>query len=268
MKHYLVEGNSLSEAYHNALLCLNENGIEYPCSDYNTNMREISLTFQVKDALQEPMISRIYPGGYEELQQYVMEICDGLLDFKLMDTKAGLWEYTYHDRFVRQLPFIIEELTRNPESRRAVMNIRDFEVDSKNEHPACLQSMGFYIRDGKLHMKVMMRSNDSIKASFMNAFAFIQLQVKIAAELNVIVGSYSHTAFSYHVYERDYALLEKACEDIEYYTFMPEKITYNYEDFYKELMEESIPDIIKKVDALKENMRSNYNHSHTISYNN
>jgi len=255
MKHYLVEGNSLSEAYHNALLCLNENGIEYPCSDYNTNMREISLTFQVENALQEPMISRIYPGGFEELQQYVMEICNGILDFKLQDGKS--WEYTYHDRFVKQLPFIIEELTRNPESRRAVINIRDFEVDSKTEHPSCLQSMLFYIRDGKLHMKVMMRSNDSIKASFMNAFAFIQLQVKIATELKVLVGSYSHTSFSYHVYERDYALLEKACDDIEFYTCIshtPEKLTYNYEDFYRELMEESIPDIYSKVNKLKENM--------------
>jgi thymidylate synthase len=250
MRHYLVEGKTLPEAYHKALVTLQENGPVVPCPDYNTNMKEISLTFYVEDAIAEPFISRLFPGGHYELQQYTMEIVDGILDFKIGD--GNCWEYTYHKRFAYQLDWIYEELRRNPYTRRAVMNIRDFDVDTSNEHPACLQSMQFFIRDGKLHMKVMMRSNDAVQATFMNAVGFIALQRKIAKDLNLPVGSYTHTAHSFHAYERSFPVLEKYVEDIQSKPFGD--VTFEYEGFYKDLMQEAIPQIMKTVDTLKKEM--------------
>ena len=78
------------------------------------------------------------------------------------------------------------------------MNIRDFEVDTSTDHPACAQSFHFCIRDNKLHMTVMMRSNDAVQATFMNAVGFIELQEMVANELDVEVGSYTHIAYSFH----------------------------------------------------------------------
>ncbi len=196
------------------------------------------------------MISRLYIGGFYELQQYVMEILDGILDFKIGD--GTCWEYTYHDRYYRQLPFIIGELRRNPDTRRAVMNIRDFEVDSKNNDPACLQSIQYFIREGKLHCKIMMRSNDAAQANFMNAFAFIMLQKKVADELGVPVGSYTHRANSFHCYERNFKLLEQYADGINNKPF--EDITYEYEGFFKDLMTESIPAIEAAVGKLRAEM--------------
>jgi thymidylate synthase len=159
MKEIFVEGRTLPEAYHNGFLALYEQVALLSCSDWGQMQKEVSMTFAVDEALAEPMVSRLYIGGFYELQQYVMEILDGILDFKIGE--GNCWEYTYHDRYARQLPFILAELRRNPDTRRAIMNIRDFEVDSKNADPACLQSIQYFIREGKLHCKVMMRSNDA-----------------------------------------------------------------------------------------------------------
>ena len=136
MKMHYVEGNTLPEAYHKALVELYEYGKNYPCPDYDTTMKELPMTFYVENAIAEPYISRLFSGGHHELQQYVMEITDGILDF-MVGVDENVWEYTYHQRFAHQLPWVIEELRRNPYSRRAIMNIRDFEVDTSNEHPAC-----------------------------------------------------------------------------------------------------------------------------------
>jgi thymidylate synthase len=125
-------------------------------------------------------------------------------------------------------------------------------VDSQNTHPACLQSMQFMIRDGKLHLMVMMRSNDAVQATFMNAFAFIALQCQLAVGLNVGVGSYTHTAHSFHAYEKSFDTLKKYVEDIDSKPF--DKVTYEYEGFYRDLMEESVPKILEQVQKLKEHV--------------
>ena len=248
MKHFFTEGKTLPEAYHKALVLLNDEGKVYPCPDYDTTMKEISLTFHVEQATAEPAVSKLFSGGHHELQQYVMEICDGILNF-MTQVGDSYWEYTYNERFAYQLPFILDELKRNPYSRRATMNIRDFEVDSKNEHPACLQSIGLYIRDNALHMKITMRSNDAVQATFMNAFGFIALQKKLAAELNVEVGSYTHTSYSFHAYERSLEMLESYVENIK--TKDIAELTFEYDGFYDGMMEDEIPAVLEMVEAQK-----------------
>lgn len=250
MKEIFVTGRTLPQAYHKALLALDEEGEILSCNDWGQQQKEVSMTYFVEDATAEPRVSRLYIGGFHELQQYVMEILDGILDFKIGD--GNCWEYTYHNRFAYQLPFIIAELKRNPDTRRAIMNIRDFEVDSKNNDPACLQSIQYFIRGGKLHCKVMMRSNDAAQASFMNAFAFIMLQQKVADELGIPVGSYTHRANSFHCYERNFPLLRQYVDSIK--SKSEDDITYEYEDFYKDMMEEEIPAIQHQVQMLKDEM--------------
>jgi len=252
MKEMFITGESLPIAYHKALLALHEDGDVLPCSDWGQLQKEVSMTYSVLNPLAEPMVSRLYIGGFYELQQYVMEVLDGILDFKIGD--GNCWEYTYHDRYVRQMPFILSELRRNPDTRRAVMNIRDFEVDSANNDPACLQSIQYFIRGGRLHCKILMRSNDAAQANFMNAFAFVMLQKKVADELGLPVGTYTHRANSFHCYERNFALLDRYVDGIKNKPL--EEITYDYEGFYKDIMEESIPKIIAavgNVDAPKKN---------------
>ena len=258
MKEIIVEARLLSEAYHNALLALYTQGDIISCNDWEQNQKEVSMTMVVQEPLSEPMVSKLYIGGFRELQQYVMEVLDGILDFKIGEDTC--WEYTYHDRMVNfpipdgninQVEFVINELKRNSDSRRGVINIRDNGVDPFNPNPACLQNIQYFIRDGKLHCKVLMRSNDATKATFMNAFAFIMLQKKIADALGVEVGTYAHRANSFHCYEKDFALLQQYVDGINA-SKDGGGISYEYEGFYQDMMEESIPEINDLVNTLRQ----------------
>ena len=245
MHEIIVRGSTLPEAYHEALLTLGECGEYVPCPDYNTTQIEISCTMVVRSPLEEPMISRLFIGGYYELEQYKQEILDGILDFEI---ERGNWAYTYHDRIGYQYQFIINELRRNPESRRAVIDVRRH-ADMKHNEPACLQHIQYFIRDNKLHCKVLFRSNDACKATFMNAFALIMLQKRIAEELGVEVGTYTHRANSFHCYGKDLPLLVGYVKRLLH----NEESTYDYVGEWEELMEECKPMIAEKVERLKNN---------------
>lgn len=242
----LVSAYTLPEAYHTALELLEEMGKIVPCPDYNTSQKELTMTMCVETPLAEPMISRLFIGGFYELEQYRQEMLDGILDFEV---EHGNWTYTYHQRMEKQIPFIIEELTRNPFSRRAVIDIRDWEKDSQSEDPACLQHIQYFIRDNKLHCKVLFRSNDACKATFMNAFALIMLQKRIADNLDIEVGTYTHRANSFHCYEKDFNLLNGYVNRIH----ENGELTYDYVGEWDELMEDVKPMIAEKVQTLRNN---------------
>ena len=244
MFELFVKGASLPDAYHEALAALYEKHEELPCPDYNTRQKEASMTFVAEDPLSEPMISKLFIGDPRSLEQYRQEMLDGILDFEV---ERGNWEYTYHQRMEKQIPWLIGELRRNPDSRRAVIVIRE-EHDLSSDSPACLQHIQFLIRGGALHSKVLFRSNDATKATFMNAFALVMLQKRIADSLGVSVGSYTHRANSFHVYERDYDMFDGYVRRIN----AKGELAYYYTNDWDELMEDAKPEIAKMVSELRE----------------
>lgn len=250
MNEILAIGKTLPEAYHKALQWLYCSGYETECPDYNQKQLECSMTIHVESPLSEPMISKLFIGGFEEIEQYRQEMLDGIMDFLI----GHGWDYTYHSRIAEQLPFIYKELKRNPDSRRAVIDVRDWRHDIHSIAPACLQHIQYFIRDNKLHCKVLMRSNDAPEATFMNMFAFIMLQKRIADNLGYEIGSYTHRANSFHCYEKDFQMLENYVRKIN--TNSIENLTYEYEGYFKELMEDSQEKIKQKVENLKRNINN------------
>ena len=132
MEHLLAKGENLVEAYHNALVNLKTFGEHFPCPDYNTTMIEANMEIMVMKPWEDPMISKCGIYDTESLQQYKMEVEDGILDF-MVGIDENVWEYTYHQRIGEQLNWCIEELKRNPWSRRAVIDTRDTKVDANND---------------------------------------------------------------------------------------------------------------------------------------
>ena len=243
MIELFVKGKTLPDAYHKALVALHEEHEELACPDYNTRQKEASMTFVVEEPLTEPMISKMFIGDPRSLEQYRQEILDGILDFEV---EKGKWDYTYHQRIEKQVPWVIEELKRSKESRRAVILVRT-EYDMTTDAPACLQHIQYFVRGGALHCKVLFRSNDSTKATFMNAFALIQLQKRVADALELTIGTYSHRANSFHVYERDYEMFDGYVRRIK----AGGDLTYDYEDEWDEMMDDAKPEIAKMVEELK-----------------
>lgn len=254
MSEIIVYGKNLPESYHLALKKLKECGEVVDCSDWNTTCLDASMTIVIEEPVSEPMISKCFIGGPHELQQYIMEMLDGVLDFEV---DKGNWVYTYHNRMaamktpegkeLNQVDFVVDELKRNPSSRRAVILVRSSE-DLGSEDPACLQHLQYFIHNGKLDCKVLFRSNDACKASFMNMFALIMLQKRIADRVGVPVGTYTHRANSYHCYERDFASLDRYLERI---IADEEGCITEYDGDWKEMMDEEIESIMEMVETLK-----------------
>ena len=247
MQEIFVKGRNLTEAYHRALIELEANGSVIDCSDWNQRQKECAMTVHIEKPLAEPRISKLIIGGAYDLQRYVMELIDGIMDFKIEEG----WDYTYHDRFSKYLPFVIGELKRNRESRRAVISIRDNETDSRNKDAACMQSIQYFIRENKLDCMVLFRSNDLPEAFFFNAFGLIMLQEKVAGELGIEAGTYTHRSNSMHCYEKDFQLLKNFVKAIA--EKQSEDLTYSYRGDWDEIMEAEIPNILKLVEDLRHN---------------
>jgi thymidylate synthase len=272
-----AEGDCIARAWENAMLRLFEAGCDIK-TQYDKPgdlaSKDATMIITVADPLAEPMIHRDFPGGFEELQEYVMEVCDGIKDHCVRDRNDPTdtrWEYTYHQRLFcyeapglapfDQIEHICRQLADTPYSRRAQAVTWKVWEDTNCYDPACLQSIWCRIieQEGvpRLSMNVRFRSNDAYKAAMMNMFALVQLQAKIAARvrelsgLPVELGRYCHMADSFHIYGSNLAEFRgRFLGAIQKRTF-PER-TIRYEDV-REMMEEAKPAIMEKVRKMGRN---------------
>jgi thymidylate synthase len=223
----VAEGDTIARAWENSLVRLYEQGCDIS-TQYDKPgdppSKDATMVITVEDPLAEPMIHRDFPGGFEDLQEYVMEVCDGIKDHCVRDPDDPddtRWEYTYHQRLFRytvpslanpvdQIERVCQQLAKTGFSRRAQAVTWKVWEDGDCYDPACLQSLWCRVTefDGRklLNLNVRFRSNDAYKAAFMNIFALVQLQLRMAqriselAGLEVGLGRYCHMADSYHIY--------------------------------------------------------------------
>lgn len=113
-----------------------------------------------------------------------------------------------------QIETIVELLKKDPESRRAVININtpNPNVITTKDEP-CTIALQFMIRNGKLNCTAMMRSNDIWFGFPYDVAFFTELQKYIADQLNIEYGTYTHFVTSLHLYERNYEDVEKIIDD-------------------------------------------------------
>lgn len=116
----------------------------------------------------------------------------------------------YGARIFGQIDELIERLRKDPNDRRAVLQIwdrDDLTVESKD--PPCNNTVYFKLREEKLHMTVICRSNDIHFGLFaVNLPTFGILQEYIASRLGVGIGNQTHLSNSLHVYTDDKRAVE------------------------------------------------------------
>ncbi len=268
-----ARGIGLAEAWENSLMEVFNNGCDIK-TEYDKPgdppSKDCSMTIVVENPLSEPMIHRDMPGGLEDLQEYVLEVLDGIKDHLVRDPddpSDTRWEYTYHQRLFDytlpdspqvfdQIEILAQKLAQVPYSRRAQAITWKVWEDNDCYDPACLQSIWCRILPDSesnwiLNTNIRFRSNDAYKAALMNMFAFIQLQQNIANQVaeisgkSVRLGRYVHQADSYHIYgsylEEFNDRFMKMYEERSF-----EERTFRYSDM-KIIMDEAIPGIMDKV---------------------
>ncbi len=265
-----AEGDGIAQAWENSLVSLYQSGCDVR-TQYDKPgdppSKDATMIITVHSPCAEPMIHRDFPGGFEELQEYVMEVCEGIKDHCVRrpdDPSDTRWEYTYHQRLfgyevpgqeaIDQIEEVCRRLAETPHSRRAQAITWKVWEDNACYDPACLQSIWCRITEQASHrllnMNVRFRSNDAYKAAFMNIFALVQVQQRIAhriAELSgtpVQIGRYCHMADSYHIYGSNLAEFEgRFLGALKNRTFA--KRTMRYADV-RDIMEQARPAILEK----------------------
>lgn len=115
----------------------------------------------------------------------------------------------------RLFDWVIEELSRDIHSRRAVMPIGRADMLSKdNSDHRCTMYIAYAIRKNTLHQTVHMRSNDIIYGLTNDVFFFGLLHQMVWVKLKAIypslgIGVYTHCADSMHVYEKHHDMIDK-----------------------------------------------------------
>ena len=118
--------------------------------------------------------------------------------------EALRFEYTYGERvdFWGQLRYVEEILTTSSETRRARLIISRL-GDLALESPPCWQLSEFFIRDGRLHQFVDIRSWCFSSAATENLYGWARLSEYLAGQIGAEVGPMIVNAGSAHIPKHD-----------------------------------------------------------------
>jgi thymidylate synthase len=265
-----VEADCIARGWEESLIELNRNGCNIRTQydkEGDPPSKDCTMTLTIHDPLREPMIHMDFPGGPVELQEYVMEMCEGIKDHLIRDPGDPAdtrWEYTYHSRLFAydvpgkgvfdQIETVCLKLAEVPYTRRAQAITWKVWEDNDCFDPACLQSLWARVTEERgewfLSMNARFRSNDAYKAAFMNIFALVQLQKRMAERISnlsrksIRVGRYCHMADSYHIYGSSFREFEaRFLGALKKRSF--EERTMRYESV-EEIMEEARASILEK----------------------
>ncbi|MBB1318160.1 thymidylate synthase [Shewanella sp. SR43-4] len=121
--------------------------------------------------------------------------------------------FNMHQKY-DQIQKIIEQLKEKSGTRRAVIQLfdsSDLSIDYKDI--PCTLNLQFIIRENKLHLFTMMRSNDAYVGLPHDIFVFTMMQELISKEVNCKLGSYHHYVVSLHVYNKDIDNVKRFVEE-------------------------------------------------------
>ena len=153
-----------------------------------------------------------------------------------------------------QMEKVIEILQRDPNSRRAVININTprKEVFETKDEP-CTIALQFLLRDNKLNCICTMRSNDIYYGFPYDIAFFTEVQKRIADELGVGYGPYIHNVGSLHLYDHNYEAVKNIVENP-----VSKLITFDREAFkqYEYELADSIEERILSPYGSREYVRS------------
>jgi thymidylate synthase len=166
-------------------------------------IRKMSLTFAIGEFLW-------YLRGSNKLDviEYYSKMYPNFSDDKV--TVNGAYGARIFGGEPSQWEKVKRTLLKDSDSRQAVISIynqNDLFLPSLDIPCTCV--LQYFIRNGKLNAITYMRSNDIYLGMPYDIFSFTMLQERLALELNVGLGTYTHMVGSLHIYEKNFNIFEK-----------------------------------------------------------
>lgn len=283
-----VSERSLAEAYEAALVKLYNEGTSFKTQyDKQDDPLSIDCTMNITilEPESDPMIHQAFPGGIDDLKEYVLEL-KGFKDHwvkNMNDPGDTRWEYTYHGRLnkygswmelveesgqkvrkdvglnINQIELVIQKLVDQPFTRQAQMITWMPNIDPKVYDPPCLQSLWYRIMEDEkgiywLNCNIRFRSNDAWGASFMNMFGFIRFNREVIADevarrsgKEVRLGRMNWQADSYHIYGKDIQQAKELLFDRRDQMPFENRIFNFSDDFIRQMYDDAEPRILEKI---------------------
>jgi len=285
-----VTRTSLAEAYEAALIAVYEQGTRFKTQydkPEDPESMDCTMNITIEEPETDPMIHMAFPGGIDELKEYVLEL-KGYKDHwtKNMNVPEDTrWEYTYHGRMqnygvwkelvdgesrevgpfkVDQVHSVIDKLSKQPFTRQAQMITWMPNIDLECYDPPCLQSLWYRILEDEdgvywLNCNIRFRSNDAWGANFMNMFGFVQFNKEVIAAgvakntgRIVKLGRLNWQADSFHIYGKDIQVAKERLFDRISDMPFEDRILYFNDEFIRDMYEQAEPQVIAKIKTFDE----------------
>lgn len=104
---------------------------------------------------------------------------------------------------VDQVQYVIDEIKRNPNSRRLVISAWEPGNATTSKLPPCHFTFVFNVNDGKLNCHLTQRSGDIALGIPFNLAAYSLLTQVIAQQVGLKLGQFAHTIVDAHIYVGD-----------------------------------------------------------------
>ncbi len=101
---------------------------------------------------------------------------------------------------VDQLLWIIDEIKKNPDSRRLIVNSWNASLIDKMALPPCHTMFQFYVSDNKLSCQLYQRSADAFLGVPFNIASYALLTMMVAQVCDLELGEFIHTVGDAHIY--------------------------------------------------------------------
>ncbi|OHA16322.1 MAG: hypothetical protein A2830_00250 [Candidatus Taylorbacteria bacterium RIFCSPHIGHO2_01_FULL_44_110] len=179
------------------------------------------------------------------------------------DVVTVAYGYRWRKHFGRdQLQLLIDLLKNEPGSRHGVVVAWDPSQDGlslqKKKNVPCPYTFTANIIGGRLHLHLMIRSNDVILGLPFDVLGFALLQCLLAQELGVKPGIYSHSISNAHIYDSHY----RAAEELTKRQNDHKKIVLNLpENAFRKIEQRKY----EVVDAIINNLTEQYHPSEAIT---
>lgn len=119
----------------------------------------------------------------------------------------------YQEVIINQFEAMIEKLKNDKDSRHGtVLIFRPTDLIKQTKDVPCNNLLRFSIRENKLNLINIVRSNDIIFGLPYDIHFFTLLQEMAASRLNVELGTYTHVVDSLHIYEMHFEMAQRIIE--------------------------------------------------------
>jgi len=105
---------------------------------------------------------------------------------------------------IDQISQLIEQIKKNPDSRRLLVNAWNVSEISKMKLPPCHILFQFYVADGKLSCQLYQRSADLFLGVPFNIASYALLTHMVAQVCDLEVGEFIHTLGDAHIYSNHF----------------------------------------------------------------